>query len=79
MFNTLPKSLTMELAVVNKVNKNQEEVERRQKLTQEKTPSELAHIGSISDLPIPAPLQNLFAKSEAPEKPARKSMQEKRK
>jgi len=79
MYSTLPKSLTMELAVTTKVNKNQEEASRRQKLTQEKTPTELGNIGSISELPIPSALQNIFAKSDAPEKPQRKSVQEKRK
>merc|ERR1711970_443639 len=68
MYSTLPKSLTMELAVTTKVNKNQEEASRRQKLTQEKTPTELGNIGSISELPIPSALQNIFAKSDAPEK-----------
>merc|ERR1712180_264688 len=79
MYSTLPKSLTMELAVTTKVNKNQEEASRRQKLTREKTPTELGNIGSISELPIPSALQNIFAKSDAPEKPQRKSEQEKRK
>merc|ERR1711874_710447 len=79
MYSTLPKSLTMELAVTTKVNKNQEEAYRRQQLTQEKTPTELGNIGSISELPIPSALQNIFAKSDAPEKPQRKSVQEKRK
>merc|ERR1719309_200112 len=79
MYSTLPKSLTMELAVTTKVNKNQEEIARRQKLIQEKTPAELGNIGSLSELPIPSVLQNLLTKSEAPEKPKRKSTQEKRK
>jgi len=79
MYSTLPRSLTMELAVTTKVNKDQGEAERRQKLTQEKTPTELGNIGSLSELPIPSALQNLFAKSDAPEKPKRKNMQEKRK
>merc|ERR1711942_5134 len=63
----------------SKMNKDQEEASRRQKLTQEKTPTELGNIGSISELPIPSALQNIFAKSDAPEKPQRKSVQEKRK
>merc|ERR1712096_199480 len=61
------------------MGKNQEEASRRQKLTQEKSPTELGNIGSISELPIPSALQNIFAKSDAPEKPQRKSVQEKRK
>ena len=64
-----------------KVNKDPEEVERRKKLCQERTPMELGNIGSLSELPIPAPIQNLFSKSDAdkPEKPQRKNMEEKRK
>ena len=34
MFSTLPKSLTMELAVVSKINKNQDEIEKRRTLCQ---------------------------------------------
>merc|ERR1712106_436615 len=49
----------------------------------EKTPMELGNIGSISDLPIPAPLENLWAKKReddtAPDKPKRRNMEEKRK
>merc|ERR1719210_2551321 len=89
MYATLPKSLTMELAVVTSswflftlVTKNQVEVERRKKLCQEKSPSQLGNIGSLTDLPIPAPIQNIFSsKGEAPVKPKRKSpdLAEKRK
>merc|ERR1719499_1934827 len=50
MFSTLPKSLTMELAVASKIGKNQDEVERRKKLCQEKTPTQLGNIGSLSDI-----------------------------
>ena len=69
MYSTLPKSLKMELAVAVKVNKDPEEVERRKKLCQDRTPMELGNIGSLSELPIPAPIQNLFTKSDAAEKP----------
>jgi len=82
MYSTLPKSLKMELAVSVKVNKDPEEVERRKKLCQERTPMELGNIGSLSELPIPAPIQNFFSKSEVadkPDKPKRKNMEEKRK
>ena len=82
MYSTLPKSLKMELAVSVKVNKDPEEVEKRKKLCQERTPMELGNIGSLSELPIPAPIQNFFSKSEAadkPDKPKRKNMEEKRK
>jgi len=85
MFSTLPKVLTMELSVKTKINKDQDEVERRKKLIGEKSPTELGNIGSISDLPIPSALQNIFTRSDAPnaaakpEKPKRKNIEEKRK
>jgi len=84
MYATLPKSLpkafTMELAVSTKVE-NQAVVEKRKKLTQEMTPMELGNIGSISELPIPTPISNLFHKAanDTPTKPKRKNMEEKRK
>ena len=83
MFATLPKSLTMELAVAAKVSKDQNEVERRKKLCEERTPAQLGNIGSLSDIPIPAPIQNIFSsKGDPPSKPKRKNtmeMAEKRK
>merc|ERR1712168_1089775 len=80
---SLPKSLTMELMVTTK-DEDQDLVASRKKLIEEKTPMELGNIGSISDLPIPAPLENLWAKtkaddSNAPEKPKRRNLEEKRK
>merc|ERR1711936_42716 len=81
MYSTLPKSLTMELAVKTKIN-DPSVVEERRKLTAEHTPMELGNIGSLADLPIPTPISNLFNKQAAdtPEKPKRKkNMEEKRK
>merc|ERR1711962_1986085 len=81
MYSTLPKSLTMELAVKTKIE-NPTVVEERRKLTAEHTPMELGNIGSMADLPIPTPISNLFNKQAAdtPEKPKRKkNMEEKRK
>merc|ERR1712223_391660 len=59
MYSTLPKSLTMELAVKTKIN-DPAVVEERRKLTAEHTPMELGNIGSMADLPIPTPISNLF-------------------
>merc|ERR1712200_370793 len=81
MYSTLPKSLTMELAVKTKIN-DPAVVEERRKLTAEHTPMELGNIGSLADLPIPTPISNLFNKpaADTPEKPKRKkNMEEKRK
>merc|ERR1712130_928407 len=72
MYSTLPKSLTMELAVKTKIN-DPSVVEERRKLTAEHTPMELGNIGSLADLPIPTPISNLFNKpaADTPEKPKR--------
>merc|ERR1719266_3041836 len=81
MYSTLPKSLTMELAVKTKIN-DPAVAEERRKLTAEHTPMELGNIGSLADLPIPTPISNLFNKpaADTPEKPKRKkNMEEKRK
>merc|ERR1719507_984375 len=81
MYSTLPKSLTMELAVKTKIN-DPAVVEERRKLTAEHSPMELGNIGSLADLPIPTPISNLFNKpaADTPEKPKRKkNMEEKRK
>merc|ERR1719242_527166 len=81
MYSTLPKSLTMELAVKTKIN-DPAVVEERRKLTAEHTPMELGNIGSLADFPIPTPISNLFNKpaADTPEKPKRKkNMEEKRK
>merc|ERR550534_1481379 len=81
MYSTLPKSLTMELAVKTKIN-DPAVVEERRKLTAEHSPMELGNIGSLADFPIPTPISNLFNKpaADTPEKPKRKkNMEEKRK
>merc|ERR1719331_2573300 len=58
MYSTLPKSLTMELAVKTKIN-DPAVVEERRKLTVEHTPMELGNIGSLADFPVPTPISNL--------------------
>merc|ERR1711971_820289 len=81
MYSTLPKSLTMELAVKTKIN-DPAVVEERRKLTAEHTPMELGNIGSLADFPVPTPISTLFNKpaADTPEKPKRKkNMEEKRK
>merc|ERR1711962_1695563 len=88
---SLPKSLTMDLAV-SSVVEDQNMVEQNRKLTQEKSVLELSKIGSISDLPIPTPISNLFHKTpgesktpgevaadDTPTRPKRRNMEEKRK
>ena len=36
----------------------------RQELTRAKTPNQLGNISSISDIPVPSPIQNLFSKKK---------------
>merc|ERR1711874_117145 len=68
-YNTLPKSLKIELAVTSKVEDNAEIIEQRKKLVEEKNPSELAHIGSLADFPLPSALENIFKQDEKPTPP----------
>ena len=51
-----------QLLVKSKVDVDEEKVKERQELTRTKSPTELSQISSISDLPIPAPVENLLKK-----------------
>ena len=81
MYNTLPQSLKMELAVSSKAEQNPEKIEQRKRLIEEKNPSQLAHIGSMADFPLPTALENIFKQEDKPTPPARrnKAVAEKRK
>ena len=64
MYATLPKSWKEQnLITQTEVMEDLEELAKRQKLTQEKTPAELAQISSLADMPIPTALEN-FLKSD---------------
>ena len=64
--NLIPESLKVELAVSSQVETNREQVDQRRRLVQERTVTELAHIGSLADLPIPTPLMNLWKGEQGP-------------
>ena len=49
-----------------KENIDPEELERNQTLTRTKTPAQLAQINSLSDIPVPDKIKNLFDKPAAP-------------
>ena len=49
-----------QLLVKAKVDENQEKVKERQELIRTKSPAELSQISSVSDLPIPAPVENML-------------------
>eukprot|EP00092_Neocalanus_flemingeri_P008461 GFUD01009118.1.p1 GENE.GFUD01009118.1~~GFUD01009118.1.p1 ORF type:complete len:1981 (+),score=531.91 GFUD01009118.1:270-6212(+) len=70
IYETLPRSLReTQLLVKSKVDDDEEKVRERQELTRTKSPAELSQISSISDLPIPAPVENLLKKKSEPECP----------
>jgi len=58
---SVPESMKVSLAVTTKVQ-DEEVVKRNQELLSSKSVSELGQINSISDLPIPAPIENLMKK-----------------
>ena len=64
MYNTLPKSLTMELSVGSPKEMDAEKADARKKLTEEKTPMELSQIGSIAEFPLPSALENIFTSKQ---------------
>merc|ERR1712106_354459 len=68
IYETLPRSMReTQLLVKSKVDVDEEKVKERQELTRTKSPTELSQISSISDLPIPAPVENLLKKKSEPE------------
>ena len=59
MYDTLPKSLKQECLVRSKVEDPEKQKERQQ-LTQNKSVSELGKVTSLSDFPIPSPIEKLL-------------------
>lgn len=57
--DTIPRSLKTELHVRAKVE-DPEKQKQRQEITKQKTVAELAQMSSLSDLPIPSPVQKLM-------------------
>ena len=49
-----------QLLVKSKIEVDEEKVKERQELTASKSLTELSQIASLSDLPIPAPIENLL-------------------
>lgn len=49
-----------QLLVKAKIDENQEKVKERQELIRTKSPAELSQISSVTDLPIPAPVENML-------------------
>lgn len=63
IYETLPRSLKeQQLLVKSKVVEDDDKVKERQELVRTKSPTELSQISSISDLPIPTPVENILKK-----------------
>merc|ERR1712226_132397 len=63
IYETLPRSLRDTQLVCNsKFEENEERLKERQELTRTKSPTELSQISSISDFPVPTPIENLLQK-----------------
>merc|ERR1712240_647131 len=79
IYDTLPRSLReQQLLCATKLEEDQE----RQELTRTKSPTQLSQISSISDFPVPKPIEQLLQKkseqeeSDSPVPPPRKWRQE---
>ena len=61
MYGTLPRALTTQEVLVRCRNEDPDVQRERRALTQSKSVSELAKIGGLSDLPIPANIERLLS------------------
>merc|ERR1711990_1283825 len=79
IYETLPRSMRETQLITNsKFEEDEERLKERQELTRAKSPTELSQISSMSDFPIPTPVENLLKKKSeqtetaSPPVPARK-------
>merc|ERR1712088_449544 len=79
IYETLPRSMRETQLITNsKFEGDEERLKERQELTRTKSPTELSQISSMSDFPIPTPVENLLKKKSeqtetaSPPVPARK-------
>ena len=59
IYATLPRSLKSELAVASKVQ-DPELVQERREMIANKSVNELSQVTSLSDVPIPSPIQKMI-------------------
>merc|ERR1712226_601051 len=84
IYDTLPRSLMQQQLLCNsKFEEDQDRLQERQELIRTKSPTELSQISSMSDFPVPTPIENLLkkksleqAESDSPVPPPRKWRQE---
>merc|ERR1712038_1017958 len=63
IYETLPRSMRETQLITNsKFEEDEQRLKERQELTRTKSPTELSQISSISDFPIPTPVENLLKK-----------------
>merc|ERR1711936_1354387 len=69
IYETLPRSMRETQLITNsKFEEDEERLKERQELTRTKSPTELSQISSVSDFPLPTPVENLLKKkSEQPD------------
>ena len=60
LYDKLPGSLKAEVLVKVKEGGDPEVNKQRQELIRAKTPNQLSQINSLSDFPVPSPIQHLF-------------------
>ena len=59
IYATLPRSLKTELAVTTKIQ-DSERVQERREMVANKSVNELSQVTSLSDVPIPTPIQKMI-------------------
>ena len=59
IYATLPRSLKSELAVASKIQ-DPEVVQERREMLSKKSVNELSQVTSLSDVPIPSPIQKIM-------------------
>merc|ERR1711963_1319058 len=63
IYETLPRTMRETQLITNsKFEEDEERLKERQELTRTKSPTELSQISSMSDFPIPTPVENLLKK-----------------
>merc|ERR1712038_2106032 len=69
IYETLPRTMReIQLITNSKFEEDEERLKERQELTRAKSPTELSQISSVSDFPLPTPVENLLKKkSEQPD------------
>ena len=63
IYSTLPSSLKREVLVRSKVESDYDTLMKRKALVETKSPAELSHIGTLSEMPIPRKIEDWLQQS----------------